>query len=362
MTKEVISKIQLNQLYQDISEPINDDLDMNTVMDAEFLVRKDGTIFNVEGYAHPTNSVVCEALYAPDDKNTTLLWGEPYKKVTLFDRTYEPIPYPQRAEILARIDPAFGQNRANPYFAKYKQILPTSDFIAHLPSRKAIELALSRSGLEGDKFLRDFENLIMLLGISPNEVALGLTGSLLLGYTETYHDLDIVFTGTLEQNLIIAKKMRDLALIEPHRRLFEGGKGWQIRFFNDYGSLMCTFFTYPDKKLAPLNKFTMEVIEDHVEITGTVSDDQHTIYTPSIFSLSDALIKNSRYLTGKQDAVPVVVYHTATRGDCFNQDAIRAKGALVVIDQEGMDPYTAVCVVDREGVENLTPPWRPYYT
>ena len=55
------------------------------------------------------------------------------------------------------------------------------------------------------------------------------------------------------------------------------------------------------------------------------------------------------------------MYHTATRGDCFNQDVVRAMGALVVIDQK-RDPYTAVCVVDRDGVQNLTPPWRPYYT
>lgn len=354
--------IQRSKCYTDIAEPISDDLDMNAVMDAEFLVRKDGTIFNVEGYAHPTTFVVGEVLYAPDSQSKKLVWGMPYKKVTLFDESYEPIPYPQRSALLAKIDSAFNQNGSNPYFAKYKQILPTSDFIAHLPSRRAIEFALARSGVEGDKFHKDFENLMMLLEVNPEEVMLGLTGSLLLGNTETYHDLDIVFTGTPDQNLNIAKKMRDLALIEPHRRLFEGGKSWQIRFFNDFGNLMCTFFTYPDKELAPLNNFTMEVIEDHIEITGTVSDDLHTIYTPSIFGLSDALIKNSQYLTGKQDSVPVVVYHTATRGDCFNQDVIRAKGALVVINQAGKDPYTAVCVADRDGVENLTPPWKPYYT
>jgi len=361
MRSELIRNIQQDRKYQEIATDFSPPFSPKEMCDAEFLLRRDGVIFNIEGYYHPTSFVVGEVLYAPDINGDKQVFGQPYRKVTLYKGTYKPIPYSQRAKILGVIDPAFDQTGVNPFFAKFKQILPASDFIAHLPSVKGLERALKETSGESDRFRLDFENLMQLLSVSPDEVTLGLTGAPLLGNTEYFHDLDIVFRGTLDQNLLIAKTMRDLAIHEPQRRLFEGGKGWQIRFFNDNGTLMCTFFTYPHKEQAPLHDFFMEVIEDTITVEGTVCDDRHSMYTPTILGLKDAVVKKANSLVQRYTDLPLIIYHTASRGDCFSQDVVMAQGSLVEISEPGKISYPAVCVIDRNGLRNVTPPWEGYY-
>lgn len=353
------SLIERDPRYKEVAVPLDGEPSPN-VRDAEFLIRFDGTIFNIEGYYHPKGYVVAEVLYVPDERGNKTIFGQPYRKATLYPDTYDPIPYPRRPEIWRQIDPRLDQNRSNPFFARFKQILPASDFIAHLPSARGLERALSLPISASSHFHRDFENLMSLLGLKPEEILLGLTGALLLGNTVDYHDLDIVFSGSPEQNLRIAKIMRDLAKQEPARRIFEGGKSWQIRFANDFGILMCTFFTYPEKALAPLHDFSMEVLEEDITVEGTVSDDRHSMYTPTVLTLSDASVGQRDQLIERFTTLPLVVYHTASRGDCFSGDVVRASGALVNIRQSGHE-FLAVCVIDREGARNLTPPWEGYY-
>ncbi|MBW7944606.1 hypothetical protein H3C70_04375 [Patescibacteria group bacterium] len=357
---ELINLLQDDSRYRDLAVPFSLENGPSQIKDAEFLIRNDGIIFNVEGYSHPATFVVGEVLYAPDKDGDKNIFGQPYKKVTLYKGTYEPVPYYDRGRLLREIDPALDQNGANPYFAHFKQILPASDFVAHLPSARGLERALSLSGRGSERFQQDFHNLMNLLDLRPEEISLGLTGAPLLGNTEVFHDLDIVFSGSLQENLRIAKTMRDLARSEPDRRLFEGGKAWQIRFFNDLGTLMCTFFTYPDRSMAPLHDFSMEVLEHGITVEGIVSDDSHSMYTPTILELKDVAISKNDQLVERFTSLPLIVYHTASRGDCFNEDVVRAKGALVKVTQDGGD-FLAVCVIDREGVRNLTPPWKGYY-
>lgn len=337
---ELLHLIQQDSRFREIAVPFLPD-SVSTVKDAEFLIRQDGIIFNVEGYYHPTNFLVGEVLYAPDKKGDKNIFGQKYRKVTLHKGTYEPIAYPDRSKILREIDLAFDQRGINPYFAQFKQILPASDFIAYLPSSRGLSRALTTTSGDNEKFHRNFENLMNLLGIAPEQISLGLTGAPLLGNTDHFHDLDIVFSGSLEENLRIAKTMRDIARYEPQRRLFEGGKAWQIRFFNDLGTLMCTFFTYPDMSTAPLHDFSMEVVERGITVQGTVSNDQHSMYTPTILELRDAIVARSGQQIQQFITLPLVVHHTASRGDCFNEDVVMARGALVEISQSGAS-YLAV--------------------
>lgn len=357
---ELLQLIHQDLRFKEIAVPFVQGSSTENIKDAEFLIRHDGVIFNVEGYNHPTNFLIGEVLYAPDEQGDKNIFGLPYRKLTLHKGTYNPIAYPDRARILREIDSAFDQAGINPYFAQFKQILPTSDFIAHLPSSRGLARALSATAGDNEKFHRDFENLMSLLSLSPEQVSLGLTGAPLLGNTNNFHDLDIVFSGSLEENKRIAKTMRDLAKHEPKRRLFEGGKGWQIRFFNDLGTLMCTFFTYPDRSKAPLHDFSMEVLERGITVEGTVANDEHSMYTPTILELKDALLKKNGQQVQRFTMLPLIVYHTASRGDCFSEDVVHANGALVEVTQYGSS-FLAVCVVDREGLRNLTPPWEGYY-
>lgn len=358
---EFYKTIQNHAKFQRVSNPVSPETINQQINDAEFLIRRDGIVFNIEGWFHPTEYVVGEALYAPDKSGNKTIFGQRYRKLSLYQGTYTPIPYPKRSAQFRTLDPQLDQSAHNPLFAQYKQILPASDFIAHLPAQKALQEALKMKGKDHEIFHRDFENLMYLLGIKPEQITLGLTGAPLLGNTEQYHDLDIVFSGTLEQNIQIAKSMRDIAIQEPNRRLFEGGKAWQIRFFNDFGTLMCTFFTYSNKDEAPLRNFSMKTIEREITIEGTVADDTHTIYTPSILTLKDTTVKKNNHMIQRFAELPLIIYHTATRGDCFTGDVVHAKGTLVEVFQPNKKPYLAVCVIDREGVRNLTPPWKGYY-
>jgi len=226
-----------------------------------------------------------------------------------------------------------------------------------------LEVVLERFTLPTDNFARDLENIISLLAINTNEISLGLTGTLLLGNVRQYHDLDIIFMGSLDQNRHIANKMRDIISQDKHRRLFEGRKGWSIRFFNDYGRIMCMFFGYRDVTEAPLRNFEMKVIQDNVTIEGTVSDDTHSMYTPTILQLGDISFETPVFhrpddLNNQQ--LELIIYHTASRGDCVKGDRIRARGALVEVTKQETTNST-LCVIDREGVKNLTPLWAGYY-
>ncbi len=357
---EIINRMMQDQRFVEIAEtaiPVNPE----TIYDAEFLVRQDGMIVNVDGYYHPKGHILGEVLYAPDDNGNKEIFGQRYRKVTLHPGTYEPVAYPDRGGILGELDPQLNQTSKNPFFARYKQILPISDFIAHLPSRNGLARAIAKTGVDHEKFHRNFENLMMLLGLKPEALTLGVTGAALLGNTEHFHDLDTVFRGDVEENLRIAKKMRDLAIHEPKRRLFEGGKAWQIRFYNDLDTIMCNFFTYPETEIAPLHEFLMTEIESDIHLEGIVSDDVHGLYTPTILGLKDVAVFKGAQLIQRFTDLPLVAYHTASRGDCFEGDVVSATGSLVEISPKDRDPYLAACVIDREGVRNLTPPWKGYY-
>lgn len=359
--ENLFEKLRQDERFQKIALPVNERADLE-LRDAEFLLRKDGLIVNIEGWHHPPGLLIGEVLYVPDEEGDKNILGLSYRKVTLIKGTHEVVPYDKRAGVLRAIDPELDQVETNPYFARYKQIFPLVDFIAHFPSKRALKVALTEFVKPGDQIIRDLENLRSLLGISTEEIALGFTGAPLLGNIRGYHDLDIVFMGSLEQNRALANKMREILLFEKERRLFEGGKSWTIRFFSDYQSLMCTFFGYRDREDAPLRNFEMEVLQEKVCVEGTVKDDSHAIYTPSILQLGDISLTTpgAKIIPLEINELPLIIYHTASRGECFTGDRVKGNGALVRILKKDKE-YLAVCVIEREGVRNLTPPWRGYY-
>jgi predicted nucleotidyltransferase len=351
-----------DQVFNKLARPIRSEDDIGEVRDAEFYVRKDGLIVNAEGWYHPPHMLVGEVLYAPDETGDKTIFGQAYRKVSLYPGTYSPVPYADRGRELTKYDPSLDQQSNNPFFAKYKQIFPRSDFIAHLPSRDTLHKVLTELALPGDDILYDLENLQKLLGLDLSELSLGLTGAPLLGNYRGYHDLDLVFQGTVSQNLDIAKRMRELVKYEPHRRLVEGGKGWNIRFFNDRQKLMCNFFGYMSPSEAPLIDFEMDVMQDNMQFEGTVDDDAHSMYTPTILGLNDIIVTEieGTKMTERYNDLPLIVYHTATRGECFKGDRVRARGALVQVKTPN-DSYEAICAVEREAVRNLTPTWEGFY-
>lgn len=355
--KEALN-ITEDKTFQDIAIPINDQK-FPPIRDAEFFVRKDGVIVNAEGWYHPADFLIGEVLYVPDEEGDRAIFGAKYRKVTLKRNSHEPIPYKDRGAILKDYDPALSQE-GNPFFAKYKQFFPRSDFIAHLPSEGVLRKILEGVASPSDNIFRDIENMSSLLGISIGNMKLGITGAGLLGNFKGSHDLDLVFKDGIAKNLDLAKRMRELVKSEPERRVIEGGKGWNIRFYNDYGVLMCSFFGYTAPEEAPLIDFEMAVVKESVQVKGVVEDDINTLYTPTILLLRDAIMEDSFGITTDKLSLPLIIYHTATRGECFSGDKVSASGALVKVTSRN-DEYMAVCVVEREGVRNLNPSWEGFY-
>lgn len=358
----IVEQLRRNDLFLALTVPI-DHQNFPIIRDAEFYIRKDGLIINAEGWHHPDGKLIGEELYAPDQDGDKVIFGQRYRKVTLYPETYAPVPYAKRAEVLRRCDPNLDQTGSNPYYARYKQIFDRSDFVAYLPNREVLKKITDTLGQPEDSLIADIQDVQKLLGIDLTDVPLGVTGGSLLGNFIGFHDFDLVFQGSLEQNLKVAKAMKDLVRRETHRRIIEGGKGWNIRFYNDRGTFMCNFFSYGNPEDAPLKDFEMEVLVPDLVIEGSVNDDTHSMYTPTVLGLEH--VKVLRVADQEMDIeapepIQLIAYHTATRGECFAGDKVKARGALVNV-KTPKGEYRAICVIDREGIRNMIPTWDGFY-
>lgn len=358
MTKsfEIKKTLPNNKLFETLTRSISP-TNFPEIHDAEFFITKDGLIVNAEGWYHPSDKLICEVIYYPDPNGLKKIFGNRYSKATLYPGTYNPIPYNKRSSLLTKINPSLNQKKVNPYFAKYKQIIPKTDLVSYVDSKNAFRTIISNDK-QSQFLLKDIRDFERLLGIKVDLNDLGLTGAMSLGNTKGYHDFDLVFYSDLQKNMAIAKKIRDFVKENKKNRIIEGGKGWNIRFYNSRNTLMCCFFAYKNPNQAPLLDFTMKIIDPDVKITGTICDDTHTLYTPSVLKLTDVKVKKGK--NNSFDDLTLIIYHTASRGECFEGDEITAEGALVEITTPS-SVYNALCVIEREGVRNLTPSWKDFY-
>jgi len=351
-----------NELFRELATPINQQY-FPVIRDAQLYIRKDGLIVNAEGWHHPDGLLVGEAMYAPDWQGDRKIFGQQFRKLTLRPGTYDPVPYDQRGALFREYDPALDQTEINPLFAKYKQIFDRSEFAAYISGETVFQRLMPKLIAEGNPVVGDIASVDEILGMDLSSVEMGFTGAPSFGQLDQLHDLDLIFSGTLEENLAIAKAMRHTVLTQPDRRLTEGGKGWNIRFFNDRHTLICSFFTYKNPEDAPLREFQMEIIEPDVVMEGEVFSDTHAMYTPTVLGLDGVRllgVGNVEANTSLHEPVQLIAYHTATRGECFEGDKVRARGALVQVTTPDSQ-HLGVCVIEREGIRNLTPTWEGFY-
>lgn len=365
MLKEgYLEQIRLHRDFDTLVQPLSQ---LEHIRDAEYFIRRDGILFNADGYAHLEKMIVGGALYAPNKHGEKTFFGVNYCKTTLIPGTYEPIPYVDRGRNFRLIDPELDQSHVNPLPFTYEHILPRTQFVGYIPAEHAFQCAVRGVLGNSEQLQRDIESLRSLLQIDLSEYVLGLTGAPALGQIEGYHDLDILFHGDTSQNRSLADEIRELLLEEPQRRLHEGGKSWLIRFYSDgekgmRRTLFCCFFGYKDVAEAPLQDFTMNVLVGDMEIEGSVRDATHALYTPSIVTLHDVIRLNidGEAARGRlPDSLPLVIYHTGSRGEFNREDRIWAHGVLAEVITPH-ETYHALVVIEREGVRNETPPW-PYY-
>jgi predicted nucleotidyltransferase len=356
------NELSLSSLYRELVTPINPNA-FPDIRDAQLYIHSDGFIINAEGWYHPDERLVGEVMYAPDHLGNRQIFDRTYRKVTLLPGTHTPVAYADRGRLLAVYRPEFDQTTVNPYFARYKQIFHRDKLAAYISNEHVFNTLMPRLQEEGNQVVEDIAGIGSLLSLEIASVQKGFTGAPSFGQLHQLHDLDIVFSGSLNENHAIAGAMRKLVRQSPERRLQEGGKGWNIRFFNDRNTLICSFFTYKNADDAPLRDFSMEIIDEDTTLEGTVSDDMHNVYTPTILGLEKTrILRMGDAIVQKAIKKPVrlVAYHTATRGECFEGDRVRARGALVRIVASGQEEL-ALCVIDREGIRNQTPTWEGFY-
>lgn len=356
-----LDRLQENELYRELTTPIGDTFP--DIRDAQLYIRKDGLIVNAEGWHHPEGKLIGEVMYAPDEEGDRTIFGENYRKLTLFPGTYTPVPYDQRSQLLREYDPSFDQTESNPFFAKYKQVFDRDEFSAYISGETVYDRLLPRLVAEENEVVEDIASVSTILDLDLNRIRLGFTGAPSFGNLESLHDLDLIFSGTLQENIAIAKAMRDTVRDQPDRRLVEGGKGWNIRFFNDRQTLICSFFTYKNPEDAALRNFEMEVLSPNIIVEGEVYDDLHSIYTPSVLGIDQVRVLElgDEVMDAPfEQPLQLIAYHTATRGECFEGDRIRAQGALVQVTTP-TSQHLGICVIEREGIRNLTPTWEGFY-
>jgi len=107
----------------------------------------------------------------------------------------------------------------------------------------------------------------------------------------------------------------------------------------------------------------MEVLSPDIVVEGKVFNDLHSIYTPSVLGIDNVRIRqldDQVVDTPFSQPLQLIAYHTATRGERFEGDKIQARGALVQVTTP-TSKHLGVCVIEREGIRNLTPTWEGFY-
>jgi hypothetical protein len=191
---------------------------------------------------------------------------------------------------------------------------------------------------------------------------IGLTGSLKLRARgrrlQEFHDIDLVFTADLMTNLAIIGELSRITRSEKSARVYEHGKGWQIRVRSTTG-LLCAFFAYQDPRDSPLHGLReIRTIRDELVIRGTVTDHVHNGYLPTILTVNPRNAVKYLPISERSD-LTVIISHLRGRGDFFEGDEGLFRGALVEIET-GKSSFLALSVIDGDDSRILTPPWIPY--
>ncbi|MDP8215444.1 MAG: hypothetical protein RAO92_08370 [Candidatus Euphemobacter frigidus] len=292
---------------------------LELIRDAMLFIHKDGLILFSEGYYHPAGKLICNIVYVPDPEGKKEIFGRPYRSIIKkegADGEEEWIDYQDQLDRYRELAPEAQQDK--PPFAKYKCQFNRDDLIGFVDHRRSLRIARELSPAIDDSIRK----VARRLGIAPESI--GATGSLALGNLKTAHDFDLVFYGTVADDWRIVNQIYEIVK-DPRRRVFEMGMLWAIRFYDDWGNMICPFFSYTDIPEIPLKEFEMEVEEEGVELTGTIVDDRHTFYMPSVLKLAEVEFPGRP----KVSELTLILYHGGLRGEYKIGDRVKARGDLV---------------------------------
>ncbi|PKK90830.1 MAG: hypothetical protein CVV64_08090 [Candidatus Wallbacteria bacterium HGW-Wallbacteria-1] len=307
---ELMEKFNNDPSYKEFVLPISE---LDNIVDATFFVRKDGLLVFSEGYNHPKGKLIGNIIYHPDEKGKKIIFGTPYSsviKIYLEDGTEEWVPFDQQLDKYFALDPALDAPR--PPYAEYKLLFDLDEFTGFVPTRRSMSIIRSHSPKMDSAIIK----LAKMLDMSPEDI--GCSGSMSLGNFEDPHDLDLVIYGDTAKISDIIRRIYKITE-DPERQVWEYGVKWAIRFYDDDHNMICPFFGYNHREDIPLKDFTLEVLENNIEVTGTIADDTHSPYMPTFLPLRD---------TGMKGEQPVlVIYNGGLRGEYRKDDRVSIKNA-----------------------------------
>lgn len=300
--------------------------------DSLYFLKNDGSLVYCEGYCHPPGGFYGMMLKYPRRGGHIVIHG---RRFDWTHRRFEKgdlviVPYEEQVGKCYEIDPKLRPEKPNPVFVEHFVRFDLSDFRGYFDPRRSLRLLME----ENPKLATVVRRISDLLDIPFEDI--GCTGSLAYGhYYERDEDVDLVIYGSVNRNRAVVQKILELKKREPERRVFELGKFWPMRFF-DGKTLICPFFKYSSKAEIPLKECDMRVMQEPVKAFGTVIDDLHTIYLPSIVQLAGIIIEGKTV-----DDMPLIIYDGAQRGEYYKGDRLSVTGRLVKV-KEGNREYRAL--------------------
>jgi len=327
MKTDLADRITGHPNFRDFVLPMDQ---LGSIVDATLFIRRDGLVVFSEGYCHPRGGLIANIIYAPDPAGRKTIFGLPYRSVIKRKgkgKEEDWINYESQLEIYRELAPE--SQRDKPVFAEFKCRFDLADFIGFVDHRRSLSRARAVKPEIDDAMKKTARRLAIPVD------SIGCTGSLALGNLETAHDFDLVFYGTVAEHWRIVEQIYEIVK-DPKRQVFELGMLWAIRFYDDWGNMICPFFSYADREEIALPEFEMRLLAPAAEIRATVSDDRHTFYMPSVLQMTQASV------SGRPDllALPLILYHGGLRGEYKRGDRVQARGKLVEVKTPGRT-YTA---------------------
>ena len=296
---------------------------LDFIRDAVLFIRRDGLIIFSEGYFHPPGQLIGNIVYAPHPDGSKTFFGRRFRSVIKKKTGGEDewIDYRDQLEIYRELAPE--SQVGKPLFARYKCLFNLEEMAGFVDHRHSLLQARLKVPAVDDSM-----NKIARMLAVPVET-IGATGSMALGNLESAHDFDLVFYGTTTEHRVLVGRIYRI-LEDPERRVFEMGMHWAIRFYDDWGNMICPFFSYSDPSEIPLRRFDLALREEEVEFRGRVTDDRHSFYMPSVLELDGVEIQRRR----EPERLTLILYHGGLRGEYRLHDLVEGRAKLVEVITE----------------------------
>ncbi len=310
------------------------------LLDTTYLMRKDGSFVYTEGYWHPNDKIIGKLIYYPDPGGKTDIHGRSYNSLIKeeVDGEILYVSHTDQIRKLYRLFPDLPPDSHKLILAEYQVAFPRDSFSGYFDDRKSLRFVMDNYPAVAEiveETSRIFEVPIDRLGI---------TGSSALGRRGMHSDIDLVFFGTVRQNLETARKLWSIIYSRPECQVVEYGKFWPLKIYVK-GMEVCTFYVYSDLSEIPLREAEVELVKDNVEAYGTVADNRHSLYVPVVLRLENV------YLDGeKADDIDLIIYDGSIRGEFKEGLRLHIRGRLVNVVRGGKKTLT-LSVIDGFNIE-----------